>query len=81
MSDKKHEAEVSTIGYVGPHSVRPDLYEIDLTLAASAGAPQTRVSLLLRPAEAIFLAHMLQRNPPLIEAEDHLLNDIARFGS
>jgi hypothetical protein len=81
MSDKKHDAEVSTIGYVGPHSIRPDLYEIDLTLMAPAGAPQTRLSLLFRPAEATFLAQMLERNRPLIEPEDHLLNDIARFGS
>jgi hypothetical protein len=79
MSDGKCEVEVSAIEYVGSHSVRPDLYEIALTLRAATDAPPAHLSLLLHPAEATLLAHMLQRNPPRIEAEDHLLKDVARF--
>jgi hypothetical protein len=77
MSDDKQEAAVSAIDYVGCHAVRTDLYEIALTLTTTPGGRQTRLSLLLRPAEAALLAHMLQRNPPRVEAQDHLLDDIA----
>jgi hypothetical protein len=75
MNEDKGEADVSAIEYVGPHSVRPNLYEIVLLV----GAPMSRLRLLLRPAEAMLLARMLERNPPRVEPEDHLAQDIARL--
>ena len=77
MSDEKRETHVSAIEYVGCHAVRTDLYEIALTLSPTPGGPAMRLSLLLRPAEAALLAHMLQRNPPRVAAQDHVLDDIA----
>jgi hypothetical protein len=74
MSDIKQTAEVSGIEYVGPHSVRPGLYEITVTLA---DVPRTRLSLLFRPRDVIQLAHALQWNGPQVDAEDHVLADIA----
>jgi hypothetical protein len=79
MSEDKCEVEVSAIEYVGPHSVRPNLYEIVLLVGPAIGAPTSRLRLLFRPAEAMLLAHMLERNPPRIEPEDHLAHDIARL--
>ncbi len=79
MTEKRREAEVSAIEYVGPHPVQPDLYEVALSLGVAVGAPTTHLTLLFRPAEAMLLAHMLQWNPPRVEPEDHLARDIARL--
>jgi hypothetical protein len=73
------EAEVSSIEYVGPHSTRPDLFEVVLKLKAKAGARQTRLCLLFAPAEAAHLAKMLEANPPRAKAGDHLAGDIERL--
>lgn len=81
MNIESSEAEVSAIEYVGPHSIRSDLFEIVLTLRGAAGAPQTRLCLSFHPAEATHLAQMLHRNPPVVEAADHLADDIARAGT
>jgi hypothetical protein len=77
MSEDREEARVTAIDYVGCHAVHSELYEIALTLAARSGGAERRLSLLLHPAEAALLAHMLQRNPPRAEAQDHVLDDIA----
>lgn len=80
MAEGHQEAEVSAVEYAGSHPVRPDRYAIILTLKTTAGAPETRLSLLFRAPEANFLANMLQRNPPRIEAEqDHVLTEIDRL--
>jgi hypothetical protein len=79
MSINTQEAEVSGIEYVGPHTTRSDLYEIIVTLVESGTARRSRLSLLLRPAEATFLTHALQALPPNPTSEDHVLTDIARL--
>jgi hypothetical protein len=79
MSSIEDEEEVSTVEYVGPHPVRPQIYEITVTLRATSAAPRTRLSLLFRPNEARILAHMLASNPPEPPMEeDHVLTDITR---
>jgi hypothetical protein len=79
VAHEQREAEVSTVEFVGSHSVRPDVYTIVVRLKAAPGAPETRLSLLLHPPEAKFLAQMLQRNPPQAETADHLAHDIERL--
>jgi hypothetical protein len=79
MSTDMQEGEVSSIEYVGPHATRPDLYEITVTLVGPRDATRPRLSLLFRPAEAMFLAHSLQASPPNPGSEDHVLTDIARL--
>ena len=79
MSIDLHEGEVSSIEYVGPHATRPVLYEITVTLVATRDAARRRLSLLFRPAEAMFLAHSLEASPPNQGTEDHVLTDIARL--
>ena len=79
MSIDLHEGEVSSIEYVGPHATRPDLYEITVTLVATRDAARRRLSLLFRPAEAMFLAHSLEASPPNQGTEDHVLTAIARL--
>jgi hypothetical protein len=79
MSIDLHEGEVASVEYVGPHATRPDLYEITVTLAGTRDAPRPRLSLLFRPAEAMFLAHSLEASPPNRGSEDHVLTDIARL--
>jgi hypothetical protein len=75
MSVETHEAEVAGIEFVGPHSTRPDAYEIIVTLAGKTAAP-ARLSLLFRPTEAMLLARMMQWSPPRVEVQDHVLADI-----
>ena len=79
MSGEMPEAEVSGIEYVGPHPLRPDIYEIVMTLAGTTATPRTRLSLLFRPTEATLLAQMLRWNPPSVKTEDHVLTDIAHL--
>jgi hypothetical protein len=79
MSIDTHEAEVSGIEYVGPHTTRSDLYEIIVTLVEPGTTRRSRLSLLLRPAEATFLTQALQALPPNPTSEDHVLTDIARL--
>jgi hypothetical protein len=79
MDTKTQEAEVSSIEYVGPHTTRGDLYEIIVNLVEPGTARRSRLSLLFRPAEAMFLTHALQATPPNPTTEDHVLTDIARL--
>ena len=78
VSDKR-EVEVSAIDYVGPHAASPELYEIAVTLRPGADATPARLSLLLGPAEARFLARMLTWKPPPITTKDSLLDEIERL--
>jgi hypothetical protein len=79
MSINTQEAEVSSIEYVGPHTTRGEFYEIIVTLAEPGETRHSRLSLLFRPSEAVFLAHALQAVPPNPTTEDHVLTDIARL--
>ena len=79
MSIDMQGGEVSSIEYVGPHATQPDLYEIIVTLVDTRGATRPRLSLLFRPAEAMFLVHSLQASPPNRGSDDHVLTDIARL--
>ena len=79
MSINTQEAEVSGIEYVGPHTTRSDLYEIIVNLVEPGTTRRSRLSLLFRPAEAVFLTHALQAMPPNPTTDDHVLTDIARL--
>ena len=79
MDTNIQEAEVSSIEYVGPHTTRGDLYEIIVNLVEPGTARRSRLSLLFRPAEAMFLTHALQAMPLNPATEDHVLTDIARL--
>jgi hypothetical protein len=79
MDINTREAEVSSIEYVGPHTTRGDLYEIIVNLVEPNTTRRSRLSLLFRPAEAMFLARALQATPPSPATEDQVLTDIARL--
>jgi hypothetical protein len=74
---EKYEAKVSQVVYAGPHPVEPGIYEIEVKVEASPGAPWEYIGLRFGPAEATFLAHMLQSNQPGSPADDHLLERVA----
>ncbi len=78
MSADYCEAEVSAVDYVGPHTVRPGLYEIALTLGGAGGRLPGHLTLLFRPAEAALLAHLVRSNPPT-QPDDHLATDLERL--
>ncbi len=79
MSINTQEVEVSNIEYVGPHTTRGEFYEIIIALAEPSKTRRARLSLLFRPADAMFLARALQALPPNPTTEDHVLTDIARL--
>ncbi len=81
MDDLTEETEVFSVEYAGPHSTKPGLFEIALHVKGGAGGRRSRLCLLFRPAEAMLLAHMLQRSPPQTEPEDHTESDIARLST
>ena len=72
-----YEADVSAVVYAGPHCVQPGIYEIEVKVEPAPGASSEYISLRFRPAEATFLAHLLQSNPPQVPAHDHLLDLVA----
>jgi len=79
MDECRHEAEVASIEYVGPHVTKPNRFEVTLTLEAGVGAGSTRLCLVFRATEATFLADMLRANPPQIGTEDHLMPNMAHL--
>lgn len=79
MSTNTQEVEVSSIEYIGPHTTRGEFYEIIIALVEPSKTRRSRLSLLFRPADAMFLAHALQALPPNPTTEDHVLTDIARL--
>lgn len=71
------ELDVLGVSYVGRHSSDADIYEIELRVAPAPGAPWGLVALKFRAAEATFLAHMIEANPPPARADKHLLDQVA----
>ena len=71
------ELDVLGVSYVGPHCVEPDRYEIVLEVQPAPGAPRTQIALRFQAAEATFLAHMVQSNPPHARVDEDLLDQVA----
>jgi hypothetical protein len=74
---EKCELDVLGISYVGPHCVETDIYQIEVQVQPTPGAPWGHIVLRFRPAEATFLAHMMQSNPPHARTDEHLLAQVA----
>ena len=75
--NEKRELDVVGVSYVGPHCVQTDIYEIDVQVQPTLGAPCGLIALRFRPAEAMVLAHMMQSNPPRARVDDHLMDQVA----
>jgi hypothetical protein len=76
MSEKS-ELDVLGVSYAGPHSVQADIYTIEVHVQPTAVAPWGHIALRVRPAEATFLAHVMQSNPPRARLDDHLMEQVA----
>lgn len=74
---EKCELNVLGVSYVGPHCVEADCYEIVLEVQPARGAPWMHIALRFQAAEATFLAHMMQSNPPHARVDEHLLDQVA----
>lgn len=74
---ERYEADVSQVVYAGPNAIEPGIYEIEVRIKVSPGAPGEYLTLRFGPAEATFLAHMLQSNQPRPPADDRLLEQVA----
>jgi hypothetical protein len=80
MSEKR-ELDVLEVSYVGPHCAEADIYEIELQVQPTPGAPWGLVALRFRPAQATFLSHMIQSNPPREHVDVHLLEQVAALNT
>ncbi len=74
---EKRELDVVGVSYAGPHCVEPDCYEIVLEVQPAPGAPPMQIALRFHSAEATFLAHMVQSNPPHARVDEDLLDQVA----
>jgi hypothetical protein len=74
---EKCELDVLGVSYAGPHSVQSDIYTIEVQVQPTPGAPWGHIALRFRPAEATFLAHVMQSNPPHARVDEHLMEQVA----
>jgi len=71
------ELAVLEVCYVGRHSVEPEIFEIEVRVEPTPGAPADLITLKFRPPQAAFLAQMLQANIPAGRADTRLLQQVA----
>jgi hypothetical protein len=74
---EKCELDVLGVSYAGPHSVQSDIYTIEVRVQPTPGAPWGHITLHFHPAEATFLAHVMQSNPPRGRVDEHLMEQVA----
>ena len=74
---EKCDLDVLEISYVGPHCVEADTYEISVRIQPTRGVSCGFIALRFRPAQATFLAHMVQANPPRESVDEHLVEQVA----
>jgi hypothetical protein len=71
------ELDVLGVSYAGPDPVQGDVYAIEVQVEPTSDAPWRHITLRFRPAEATFLAHTMQSNPPRARDDDHLMEQVA----